>query len=153
MSNSPLIPHDLAACAIEDALRLRVGRGRRYSYAALADATGISQRALESYTAQGSTPSLAGLLSLCAVLGPGFASDILGLAGQTVSAADDAEAEHMRVLSSMGQLTSQIAQAVEDGHVDHREAAQLRPLAQSLIEMLEPLARDAKTVPLRGVVR
>lgn len=154
MSNSPLIPHDLAARRIEDAIRLRVGRGKRYSFQALSDATGIPLRTCESYV-HGATPGLAGLLSLCAVLGPQFTSDILGLCGQTAKSADADAPEHFRVLSALGELTSEIAEAVADGHVDHREAAQLRPLAQGLIEALEPLARSCEpaTVPLRGAVQ
>jgi len=141
MSNSPIIPHDLACRVIEDALRLRVGRGRRFSFAGLSDATGIPTRTLESYV-QGATPGLAALLSLCSVLGPSFTSDVLGPCGQAARDGSTDDAEHMRVLAALGGLTAQIAEAVADGHVDHREAAALRPAAQRLIEVLEPLARS-----------
>lgn len=153
MRNAPLISQEDAARRIEDALRLRVGRGRRYSYPALSDATCIPTRTLESYV-QGSTPGLHTLLSLCAVLGPSFTSDVIGMCGQTASAADCDGPEHLRVLAALGTLTAEISRAIEDGQVDHREAAQLRPLAQDLIEILEPLTRaDGPTaVPLRGVV-
>lgn len=152
MSNGPIIPHDLAARRIEDALRLRVGRGKRYTFQGLSDATGIPLRTCESYV-QGSTPGLHTFLSLCAALGPSFTSDILGACGQSAKAADTDAPEHFRVLASLGELTSSIAEAVSDGHVDHREAAQLRPLAQGLIEALEPLARDTTTIPFRGEVK
>lgn len=142
MSNGLLVPHDLAARVIEDALRLRVGRGRRHSFASLSDATGIPTRTLESYV-QGATPGLPALLSLCCVLGPGFTSDILAVAGQAAQDAACDDPEHMRVLAALGGLTAKLADAVADGHVDHREAAQLRPVAQRLIEMLEPMARPA----------
>lgn len=141
-----IVPHDAAARLIEDALRLRVGRGRRYSFPALSDATGIPTRTLESYV-QGATPSLAGFLSICAVLGPSFTSDILAACGQSAKDGTDAEPEHLRVLAALGALTAQIADAVEDGHVDHREAAALRPCAQRLMEALEPLARAETPAP------
>lgn len=140
MSNQPIIPHDLAARCMEDALRLRVGRSKRYSFAALSDATGIPQRTIESYV-QGATPGLPAILSLFAVLGPGFTSDVLAPTDQSARPGSNDEPEHMQTLCCLTRLAAQIAEAVEDGHVDHREAAQLRPVAQELIEMLEPIAR------------
>ncbi|WP_138069808.1 hypothetical protein [Sulfitobacter sp. EhC04] len=139
MSKSPLVPHDLAASRIEDALRLRVGRGRKHSFPALSDATGIPTRTLESYV-QGATPGLSALLSLCAVLGPSFASDVLSVCGLSASEATTDQPEHMRVLGAMGALIHSVSEAVADGHVDHREAARLRPMAAELIEILAPIA-------------
>lgn len=140
MSNCPIIPQDLAARHVHDALRLRVGRGRRYSFPSLSDATGIPTRTLESYV-QGATPGLAALLSLCSVLGPSFTSDILGACGQTARDGSNCEPEHMRAVSVMGDLLASIGAAVADGHVDHREAAILRPMAQRVIEVLQPLTQ------------
>lgn len=140
MRNDPLIPHDLAARRIEDALRLRVGRGKRYSFASLSDATGIPARTLESYV-QGATPGLNCLLSMCAALGPSFTSDILGLCGQSASDANTDAPEHMQIMAGSAAFVSQMAEALADGHIDHREAAQLRTHAAALIEMLEPMAR------------
>lgn len=151
MRNDPIIPHNLAARKIEDALRLRVGRGKRISFGGLSDATGIPARTLESYV-HGATPGLHTLLSICAALGPSFTSDVLSLCGQSASSSDCDAPEHMKVLAALGNLTAQIADAMADGHVDHREAAQLRPIAARLIEVLEPLARDggASAVPCKG---
>lgn len=140
MSNGPIIPHDLAARRIEDALRLRVGRGKRYSFNGLSDATGIPPRTLESYV-QGATPGLSALLSLFAVLGPGFTSDVLSACGQSASTCDNDAPEYMQTMAASGSLVAQLADALADGHVDHREAAQLRSHAAALIEMLEPMAR------------
>lgn len=154
MRNTTIISQEDAVRRIEDAIRLRVGRGKRYSFPALADATGIATRTLESYV-QGATPGLAALLSLCSVLGPSFTSDILGACGQVAQEASHDEPEHLRVLGALGSLIAQISEAVADGHVDHREAAQLRPMAAHLIEILEPLAHatGGTMVQLRGVVK
>lgn len=153
MSNGPIIPHDLAARRIEDALRLRVGRGKRHSFASLSDATGIPTRTIESYV-QGATPGLAALLSLCAVLGPGFTTDVLSPCGQSASSIDADQPEHMRAVAAMGSIIATISEAMKDGFIDHRERAQLRPMAAELIDMLEPLRRDpgAQVVPVRGQV-
>lgn len=147
MNNGPVIPQDLAAQRLEDALRLRVGRGRRYSFASLSDATGIKTRTLESY-AQGASPSLANLLSLFAVLGPGFTSDILSAAGQSAKDGTTDDPEHMRALCTLTGFAAQLAEAVEDGYVDHREAAQMQPVAQQVIDLIEPIARGSVT-PIR----
>lgn len=140
MRNSPLIPHDLAATRLEDALRLRVGRGKRYSFSALSDASGVPTRTLESYV-QGATPSgLSTFLSIAAVLGPSFTSDILEACGQSASEMTTDQPEHMRAVGVMGALIQSVSEAVADGHVDHVEAARLRPMAAELIEILTPIA-------------
>lgn len=149
MNNGPVIPQDVAAQRLEDALRLRVGRGRRYSFTGLYDATGIPTRTLESYV-HGASPPLCNVLSLCAVLGPAFTSDLLSVAGQSAKEGTTDDPEHMRTLSCLTGLAAQIAQAVEDGHVDHREAAALRPVAQELIALLEPIAHPNVTAVKPG---
>lgn len=140
MRNGILISQEDAARRMEDALRLRVGRGRRFSFPALSDATGIPTRTLESYV-QGATPQLHALLSICSVLGPSFTSDVLSPCGQAAHDAAPGEPEHMRVVAALGELVTQISEAISDVHVDHREAARMRPIAARLIELLEPLAQ------------
>jgi len=150
MKSTPLIPHDLAARQLQDALRIRVGRGRRYSFADLSDATGVPARTLESYVS-GATPGFHVLLSLCAVLGPSFTSAILAPCGQAAQDADSDAPEHMKVLTAMGRLMAELTKAVEDGHVDHREAATLGPMAAELREMLQPIeqAEGSTVLPIR----
>lgn len=140
MSKITDITQEAAARRITDALHLRVGRGRRYSFGALADATDIPQRTVESYV-QGATPGLHNLLRLFVALGPSFTSDVLSLCDQSASSTSADDPEHMQIMSASGALVAQMADALADGHVDHREAAQLRGHAAALIEMLEPMAR------------
>jgi hypothetical protein len=148
MKNGSIIPQDLALQKLDDALRIRVGRGRRYSFASLSDATGIATRTLESYV-HGASPTLANFLSLCAVLGPGFTSDVLAVSGQSAKEGTLDDPEHMRVLCHLTSLSAQIAEAVADGYVDHREAAQLKPIAQQVIELLEPIARGRSAAAMK----
>lgn len=154
MSNGPIIPHELAVQRLQDALRLRVGRGRKHSVQGLADATGIKARTVESYLAGDATPGLNGFLSLCCVLGPSFTSDVLSPCGQVARSADADAPEYMRAMGLMGEGIHKLAEALADGQVDHRERAQLKPLADEMIAALEPLARtDAATIPFRGEVK
>ena len=140
MSNKQLISQEVAARTVEDALRLRVGRGRRHSFDGLAEASGIPLRTLESYV-QGSTPGLGNLLTLCSLLGSGFTSDILRCVGQAAREADPDAPHHARALTALTAVAAQLAAALEDGALDHREKAQLRPAALNLIALLDPIAR------------
>lgn len=71
---------------VRDALRLHVGRGRRYSVKELSNATGIPDRCIEAAKCDPDDPdyrplTLENLLSLCRFLGAPFASAFLELAG------------------------------------------------------------------------
>lgn len=80
---SPLVSRTRANETFRDALRLFVGRGRRYSVKQLSIGTGIQPRMIESFMAPvGSDdyrkPDLEEVLSLCKFLGPEFSSELLG---------------------------------------------------------------------------
>lgn len=147
MRNEPLIPHDHAARLIEDALRLRVGRGKRHSFTGLADATGIPARTLESYV-QGATPGLAGLLTLCAVLGPSFTSDVLAPTGLSATDGSEVEPEYPRALTVLSEALAALAAALEDGHVDHREKAVLKQAMEAVAEVTAPMMRCENVEPI-----
>ncbi len=153
MKKSLLISHEAAQRALEDALRIRVGQGKRYSFDSLDDASGVPSRTIRSYAGEGATPGLAGFLSLCATLGPSFTSDVLSLAGQSAASADETDPEHMRTLEASGEFIATLSKALGDGKVDHREAAQMQPLAQALIELLQPIAQPDTIIPVRGAIR
>jgi hypothetical protein len=149
MEKKPLISQDMAERRIMDALHLRVGRGRRYSFASLSEATGIPERTLRSYV-DGTTPPLHAFLSLGAVLGPGFVSDILAEIGQTASDIEAQAPDHMKVLTAGCGFVAMLSDAMADGKVDHREAAQLRELAAEFGRMVESLARvETGAVPFK----
>ncbi|MCA0961174.1 hypothetical protein [Salipiger bermudensis] len=135
-----LISQEAAKARVSEALSLRIGRGKRFSFRQVSDASGIAERTIDSYARGDNAPTLGPLLSLFATLGPGFTSDVLALADQSASGCSGDDPEHMRVLCAAGELVSMISSAVEDGYVDHQEAANLRPLAQNMIDLLEPLA-------------
>lgn len=68
MTETTLIAHEHAARAFADALRLFTGHGRRFSVQALAAASGVRPRTVESYLCGQATPGWAAALSLAAVL-------------------------------------------------------------------------------------
>lgn len=93
-----LVSREQAGNEINKALRLFVGRGRRYSVKQLANATGVPDRVIECAMTSGydhrSLPDWA-LLSLMKFLGPEFTNEFLGLAGQT--AVEEGPLDHERI--------------------------------------------------------
>lgn len=82
---SPLVSRNAARSAVSAALRLYVGRGRRYSVKQLANGTGVPDRLIECAIADPDDTefrplSLENLLSISAFLGASFTSDWLKLA-------------------------------------------------------------------------
>lgn len=143
MRKKPLISHDHAVRVLDDALRLRVGRGKRYSVASVASEAGIAARTIESYM-QGKAPGLNALLSLMSVLGPGFTSDVLAPVGMAAREADPSEPEHAKLLAALCAISAELAQSMSDGFVDHREAASLRIAAIGVVEQLDAVIAAGK---------
>jgi hypothetical protein len=82
---TPLVSRTAARSAISDALRLYVGRGRRYTVKKLGNGTGVPDRLIECAMCDPDDPefrplSLENLLSVSAFLGAAFTSDWLKLA-------------------------------------------------------------------------
>ena len=134
---------------IKDAMNLRVGKGKTHPFKSLAEVTGIKERTLRSYV-DDSFPTAAGLLSLCTALGPAFTSDILAMIDQSAQSSDDECPQHMPTLCAATAFSSLLAEAMADGHVNHREAAVLRPIAVELMELLAPIANGRPSVVRSG---
>lgn len=85
--NTPLVSRERCGNAIRDALRLYVGRGRRYSVKQLSNATGVKGRVIECAMCDAESvdwrplPNEA-LVSISKFLGPEFTCEWLGLADQ-----------------------------------------------------------------------
>ena len=141
MRKTPLISQEAAKARVSDALQLRIGRGKRYSFRQVADATGIPERTIDSYARGDNAPTWANMVALCAVRGPGFTSDVLVDAGQTATACDGSAPEHMRALCALTEASAALAEALADGFVDHQEAAQIRAPIQRVLDLLPPLTR------------
>jgi hypothetical protein len=82
----PLISRNIVREQMRDALRLYIGRGRRYSVKQLSNATGVADRLIESAMCEVDSAdfrplSLEALASISKFLGATFASHYLELAG------------------------------------------------------------------------
>jgi hypothetical protein len=122
---APLVSRNLVRERLGDALRLYVGRGRRYSVKELSNATGVPDRCIEAAKCDPDDPdyrplTLENLASLCRFLGAPFASAFLEMSGlgafelsdqpplpHVLSKADDAEdasEERKRLIRRLAEL-------------------------------------------------
>lgn len=92
----PLVSREQVGNAIGKALRIFVGRGRRYSVKQLANGTGIKDRVIECAMCATDTldyrplPQEA-LVSIARFLGPDFTNEWLGLADQVAAEVDSVD--------------------------------------------------------------
>lgn len=125
---------------LADTLRLYVGQGRRVSWAALADATGIREGTLRSYVAQGGPEmpwhAISAVFRVLPVQAMNHLLEPMGMVAREA----EAEATLRRALAQSARLVAAGNEALEDGALDHREAAALRRHAAELLPVIQSLA-------------
>lgn len=136
----PNISREQAGNKIGDALRLYVGRGRRYSVKQLSNGTGVKDRVIEcAMTDAGSIdyrplpPEC--LLSLIAFLGADFANEFLPLTGLGAFELPE-ESEPPPGMLAADDITdsAEIARRAADGNFDGEDRKHLRSVGQRKIE-------------------
>lgn len=85
--NSPLVSRSAANEQFRAALRMFVGRGKRYSVKQLSNGCGIKDRMIESFMApvdsnEWRKPDLEEVLSIASFIGPDFTCELLALCAQ-----------------------------------------------------------------------
>jgi hypothetical protein len=101
----PLVSRTCVGETIRNALHLYVGRGRRYSVRALAEAAGVPERCIEAAKCMPDDPeyrplTLENLASLCSFLGAPFASAFLEPCGLGAFELMDGQIPLPKVLAS-----------------------------------------------------
>lgn len=114
-----------------DVFTLYVGQSRRFTYAALADATGISKSNLHGYST-GTAMPLHNLLRLLAVLPSEAGNMLIAPSGYSLSAIERDKSNWAEIGAEASMLTYELFDAQSDGVIDHREAAKLRERCRSL---------------------
>lgn len=134
--DGPLVSRIMAGDALRRALRLYVGTGRRYTVKEMQRGTGLSARLVEGWLAGPESTDwreckASCLLSLCAFLGPEFATDIMRLASLgCFSLVDDDEPDGVRALGlDAVDDAAAINRATSDGELTRTEASDLRVVA------------------------
>lgn len=123
-----LVSRNAASEATVRALRLCIGKGRRYSVKEAALATGLSARAIEGYIATSDSSDhrelpLNAFLSLSSFLGSDFANSILRLAGVgCFDIPEGGDGDRLRDIAIEAvQDAGKLIEILADGTVDHTE--------------------------------
>lgn len=117
-------------------LRRYVGRGKdRIAVEDFADDTGLSPRRLYGLMSGEFQPNLTDLIQIGQKLPSEFLAQALRPAGVVdVSKAQEPLNNGAVLQSRVCHMASKLADALEDGRIDHRERAELEPLLRRLIE-------------------
>lgn len=149
--NSPIISRSAARSTIRDALRLYIGRGRRYSVKQVSNATGVKDRVFECAMCDPDDTDyrplpLEALLSVAAFLGADFTSEWLMLAQQGAFDLPDADAPPPGAIAAdNAEDNAAVTRAAIDGEFDGQERKLLRPVG------LRMVARGQQLVKLSAV--
>lgn len=128
--NADLYKHNLA-----EALRRHVGRGGTYRVEDFADETGIAPRRIYAMRDEQGVPTLPEIIVMAKALPADFLSEVMRPAGVTSVAKGfeiSATTSGAHTLTRLTQEASNLAKALEDGRIDHRERAELVPALQTL---------------------
>lgn len=133
-----LISRSAANSAFRDALRLFVGRGRRYSVKQLSLGTGISVRMIESFMAPVDStefrkPDLEEVLSLASFFGSDFTSELIAPTRQGAFDIPDDDLPPGQIAADNADDNAVITRAAFDGKFDPEERRQLRPVGRRMI--------------------
>lgn len=147
MSNDALISPDRAADGIASALRLFIGRGRRFSVEDAAEGTGIAARTIRSYIASGSerrSPSSENLMVLSHFLGRDFTSRLMSILGQGTFDLDPEPGEPGYVIATLIRVASVFAELGVDQVFCNSDKGKLAPLADLAVSVLTPFTSKAR---------
>lgn len=140
MTNTTLVPQEVAYRRFHDAMRLFVGQGRRWSCASVAEASGIALRTVESYRSGQATPTIEKYQSLCAVLGQAFFAATIEHMAYEVRTTDPMDVTPQQILSEALDFSAHLSKFLEDGRIDHIERPELKERVGVLVEQLNALA-------------
>ena len=135
----PLVSREQAENAIADALRLFVGRGRRYSVKQLSNATGIKDRVIECAMCRADSldhrplPNSA-LFSIAKFLGAAFTNEWLGLSDQGAFDLPDSEPDPGALAADNSDDNAVVTRAAIDGKFDDPEKPGLKVVGARMIQ-------------------
>lgn len=136
----PLVSRERIGNAIGSALRLYVGRGRRYSVKQLSNGTGVKDRVIECAMCAPDNVdyrplSLEALASISAFLGSDFTNEWLHLAGQgAFDLPDDDMPPPGELAADVAGDSAEVVRMAADGVFCGEDRKRLRAIGQSKIE-------------------
>jgi hypothetical protein len=152
-ANFPLlVSREHAENAYGDALRLFVGRGRRYSVKQLANGTGVKDRAIECAMCRSGSADyrplhLGAMLSITRFLGAEFTNEWLSLADQVAHDLPGDEPDPGELAADTSEDTAKVVRMAADRDLTNDDPNQLRETGTRM------MTRGAQLVSLSGRAR
>jgi hypothetical protein len=136
---TPIVSRERVGNEINSALRLYVGRGRRYSVKQLSNATGVKDRVIECAMTDASSVDyrplpIEALVSIAGFLGPDFTSEWLALAGQgAFDLPDDDDTPPGALAADNSDDNATLVRAAIDGKFDDDEKTDLKIVGTRMV--------------------
>lgn len=129
------------------ALRDNVGFKKQWSVEGFAEDSGIDKKSVYNAMQGDRLPGLVTTLRMAIVLGADFLGRITRLAGFDVVKIDDSGVVSDHELNGqVANMIGQLGAALADGHVDHRERANVLRAARHLLPILQEWVADQEGV-------
>lgn len=134
----PLVSREHAGNEIGKALRLFVGRGRRYSVKQLSNGSGVKDRVIECAMCSADNVDyrplpLDALLSIASFLGAGFTNEWLGVAGQGAFDLPENEPDPGELAADNSDDNATIVRAAVDGEFCDNERKDLKVVGSRMV--------------------
>lgn len=147
---TPLVSREQVGNEVGKALRLFVGRGRRYSVKQLSNGTGVKDRVIECAMCDAGSIdyrplALEALISIARFLGSDFTNEWLGLACQGAFDLPDHEPDPGELAADNSDDNATITRAAIDGTFDKNERPELAVVGSRMVK------RGQQLVALRRV--
>lgn len=104
---------DLVKERLSKALRKRIGQRREYAFDEVSQLTGEHENSLRNWASGENLPVLSGFLKLCALFGPAFASEVMGVIDMSVMDAHEAQATQTISITQLVKMLPDLRRMVD----------------------------------------
>ncbi len=144
--NALLVSRSAANSEFREAVRLFVGRGRRYSAKQVEIGTGIKARMVESFMAPVDStdfrkPDLEEFLTLAAFFGAEFTSEVVKLSRQGAFDLPEGDVPPGEIAADNAEDNAVVTRAAKDGVFDKAERPDLKVVGEHMIERGQRLVK------------
>jgi hypothetical protein len=144
-NNSSLISRSAANATFREAVRLFVGRGKRFSVKQVSIGTGISARMIESFMAPVDStdfrkPDLEEVLTLVSFFGSDFTSELIASTGQAAFDLPEDDIPPGQIAADNAEDNAVVTRAAVDGKFDSDERPDLRVIGRRMVSRGQRLA-------------
>lgn len=144
MLNFDEITAELVQARVCKLIRRHIKESKQ-TYAEIAEILDVDQRTLEAWARSETAPKLYHYKRLVQFFGPAFCNEdmeLIGMSGLHLIEKQPTNAQQL--LTNVMGVGRDISKALEDGHIDHKERAELKPILKRIQKMPQPLQRLAQ---------